>query len=116
MSNRRSVTVQLTNHPTPSSYTSRGELATTYDSNASNSNNGTASAGAGSGWEYPPYVIDLLAALSFDAREAGYDINFHTAAPVDLTAAQMQAAASELALVSINAFRREGNDGQNLTI
>lgn len=76
--------------------------------------NGTNTAGGGSGWAYPPYVSDLLAALTYEARDAGYDINANQD-NYNITAAAGQAAVSEVALVSVAAYATEGSDRQNLT-
>lgn len=64
---------------------------------------------------YPPYVSDLLAAVSFEARGGGFDINSDTDS-YNLAGAAAQAAKSEVALVSVNAYAREGSDRQNLTL
>lgn len=113
--NDKSLTCCLFCPDIPNSYTSCGDTGTKCGSEENIANNGTLSAGGGSGWAYPPYVIDLLSALSLESRHGGFDINSHTAAPVNLTAAALQAAVSEVTIVSINAFTREGSDRQNLT-
>jgi beta-glucosidase len=77
-------------------------------------NNGTMSVGGGSGWAYPPYTIDPLAAINAYVRPDGPDINQHLE-NWDLDAAALQASRSETALVFINAYAKEGGDRHNLT-
>jgi beta-glucosidase len=78
-------------------------------------NNGTMTTGGGSGWAYPPYTIDPLAAINAHVRIDGPDINQHLE-NWDLEAAALQASRSETALVFVNAYAREGNDRRNLTL
>ncbi|KAJ7774990.1 putative beta-glucosidase [Mycena metata] len=77
-------------------------------------NNGTMTIGGGSGWAYPPYTIDPLAAINAFVRADGPDINAHLE-NWDLAAAALQASRSETALVFINAYAQEGADRHNLT-
>ncbi|KAJ7109836.1 putative beta-glucosidase [Mycena epipterygia] len=77
-------------------------------------NNGTMTTGGGSGWAYPPYTIDPLAAINAYVRIDGPDINQHLE-NWDLAAAALQASRSETALVFINAYAKEGGDRHNLT-
>ncbi|KAJ7687352.1 putative beta-glucosidase [Mycena rosella] len=77
-------------------------------------NNGTMSCGGGSGWNYPPYTIDPLAAINAYVRIDGLDINQHLE-NWDLVAAATQASRSETALVFLNAYAQEGFDRHNLT-
>ncbi|KAF7333824.1 putative beta-glucosidase [Mycena venus] len=77
-------------------------------------NNGTMTVGGGSGWAYPPYTIDPLAAINAYVRQDGPDINQHLE-NWDLDAAALQASRSETALVFINAYAKEGGDRHNLT-
>ncbi|KAJ6529799.1 glycosyl hydrolase family 3 N terminal domain-containing protein [Mycena capillaripes] len=78
-------------------------------------NNRTMSMGGGSGWAYPPYTIDPLAAINAYVRQDGPDINQHLE-NWDLDAAALQASSrSETALVFINAYAKEGGDRHNLT-
>jgi beta-glucosidase len=77
-------------------------------------NNGTTTIGGGSGWAYPPYTIDPLAAINAYVRADGPDINQHLE-NWDLAAAVLQASRSETALVFISAYAAEGADRRNLT-
>ncbi|KAJ7492261.1 glycoside hydrolase family 3 C-terminal domain-containing protein [Mycena latifolia] len=77
-------------------------------------NNGTMTTGGGSGWAYPPYTIDPLAAINAYARFDGPDIN-QNLNNWDLAAAALQASRSETALVFLNAYAKEGGDRHNLT-
>ncbi|KAF7338183.1 putative beta-glucosidase [Mycena venus] len=77
-------------------------------------NNGTMTVGGGSGWAYPPYTIDPLAAINAFVRADGPDINSHLE-NWDLAAAALQASRSETALVFINAYATEGFDRFNLS-
>ncbi|KAJ7181505.1 putative beta-glucosidase [Mycena crocata] len=77
-------------------------------------NNGTMTVGGGSGWAYPPYTIDPLAAINAYVRADGPDINQHLE-NWDLAAAAVQASRSEAALVFLNAYAKEGGDRHNLS-
>ncbi|KAJ6547711.1 putative beta-glucosidase [Mycena capillaripes] len=77
-------------------------------------NNGTMTIGGGSGWAYPPYTIDPLAAITAYVRADGPDINQHLE-NWNLAAAALQASRSETALVFINAYAAEGGDRHNLS-
>ncbi|KAJ6463752.1 putative beta-glucosidase [Mycena vulgaris] len=77
-------------------------------------NNGTMTTGGGSGWAYPPYTIDPLAAINAYVRNGGPDINQHLE-NWDLAAAAMQASRSEVSIVFLNAYAKEGGDRHNLT-
>ncbi|KAJ7647678.1 putative beta-glucosidase [Roridomyces roridus] len=77
-------------------------------------NNGTVTTGGGSGWAFPPYTIDPLAAINAFVCADGPDINQHLE-NWDLGAAAMQASQSEAALVFISAYATEGTDRLNLT-
>lgn len=76
--------------------------------------NGTLTAGGGSGWAFPPYIIDPAAAIQQYARLGRFDVNL--ALTRDVESAADQANVSESALVFVNAFAREGLDRQNLTL
>lgn len=76
--------------------------------------NGTLSVGGGSGWAQPPYIIDLLAAMNFEAREGGFDMNVDIGR--NISAAVLQAQYSEVAIVSVDAYAREASDRQNITL
>jgi beta-glucosidase len=77
-------------------------------------NNGTMTSGGGSGWAYPPYTIDPLAAITSFVRADGPDINSHLE-NWDLASAALQASRSETALVFISAYAVEGTDRFNLS-
>ncbi|KAJ6502414.1 putative beta-glucosidase [Mycena sanguinolenta] len=77
-------------------------------------NNGTMTIGGGSGWAYPPYTIDPLAAINAFVAADGPDINSHLE-NWDLAAAAFQASRSEAALVFVNAYATEGFDRFNLS-
>ncbi|KAJ7905655.1 putative beta-glucosidase [Mycena olivaceomarginata] len=70
--------------------------------------------GGGSGWAYPPYTIDPLAAINSFVRADGPDINSHLE-NWDLASAALQASRSETALVFISAYAAEGTDRFNLS-
>ncbi|EPQ26186.1 uncharacterized protein PFL1_06122 [Pseudozyma flocculosa PF-1] len=78
-------------------------------------NNGTLTLGGGSGWAYPPYIIDPLSAIQQKARESGFDVN-HSLDNYNLENIAFQANHSEAALVFVNAYATENQDRQNLTL
>ncbi|KAN0063632.1 hypothetical protein ACQY0O_004086 [Thecaphora frezii] len=84
--------------------------------NAGNGNHKrTITSGGGSGWAYPPYVIDALLALQHHVRAAGPDIN----CPLDNYDSRtmaLQASRSEAALVFFNAWAVEGSDRDNMAL
>ncbi|CAK5280416.1 unnamed protein product [Mycena citricolor] len=77
-------------------------------------NNGTVTMAGGSGFAYPPYTIDPLAAINAYVAADGPDINQHLE-NYNLTAAALQASVSEAAIVFLSAFASEGYDRANLT-
>ncbi|KAJ7103176.1 putative beta-glucosidase [Mycena belliarum] len=86
-----------------------------FGMDCANQNNGTMTIGGGSGWAYPPYTIDPLAAINAYVRADGPGINQHLE-NWDLAAAAQQASRSETALVFLNAYAREFEDRHNLSI
>ncbi|CAK5280735.1 unnamed protein product [Mycena citricolor] len=77
-------------------------------------NNGTLTVAGGSGFAYPPYTIDPLAAINAYVAAEGPDINQHLENH-DLAAAALQASVSEAAIVFLSAYASEGYDRANLT-
>lgn len=78
-------------------------------------NNGTLTSGGGSGWAFPPYIIDPLAAIQDYVRAEGPDINY-AIDNWDLQSIAFQANHSDTALVFVNAYATEGGDRLNLTL
>ncbi|CAK5279099.1 unnamed protein product [Mycena citricolor] len=97
--------------PAPFSWTSCGIVGMDC---LPGSNNGTLTVGGGSAYALPPYTIDPLAAINSYVAAVGPDINHHLD-NYNLTAASLQAAASEAAIVFLNAYATEGYDRPNLT-
>ncbi|CAK5280733.1 unnamed protein product [Mycena citricolor] len=97
--------------PAPFGMTSCGDLGNAC---LSGGNNGTLTMGGGSGFAYPPYTIDPLAAINAYVTAEGPDINQHLENH-DLAAAALQASVSEVAIVFLSAFSSEGFDRANLT-
>ncbi|CAK5264627.1 unnamed protein product [Mycena citricolor] len=97
--------------PAPFGMTSCG---TSGNACLSGGNNGTLTMGGGSGFAYPPYTIDPLAAINAYVAADGPDINQHLE-NYNLTAAALQASVSEAAIVFLSAFSSEGFDRANLT-
>ncbi|PWN53015.1 putative beta-glucosidase [Violaceomyces palustris] len=97
--------------PNPKGWTSCGQFGRCE----MDAPNGTLTSGGGSGWGFPPYIVDPLAAIQNYVRDGGPDVNIHLD-NWNLTNAETQASVSEVALVFVNAYATEGNDRQNLTL